>query len=58
VKRTVTIHVVAETETEYHLMLGLILRQLQKGQIRGEGTIGLAAYSYRVETDHSDAPSD
>ena len=41
-------------EASYVMAINLVMRQLTRGQTRGEGTMGLSAYSYRVETDHSE----
>jgi hypothetical protein len=43
-------------EVSYHMALGVIMRQLQRGMTRNDGVLGLSAWSYVVETDHSEAP--
>jgi hypothetical protein len=58
VKRTVTIRIVCQTETDYHLVVGFVSRRLQHGEVRGEDSIGFAAYNFEVATDHRDAPAE
>jgi hypothetical protein len=40
-------------ECEYHMILTLVLRQLQRGRLTGEVSVGDGGYTYVVETDHS-----
>lgn len=39
-------------EIEYAMALTIILRQLQRGQVRGDGVVGGGAWHYTVETEH------
>lgn len=52
-KRRVTINFSGD-EVCYHMAITLIAAQLKRGQTRGDGVIGLSAWSYEVQTDHSE----
>jgi hypothetical protein len=57
-RRRITITFSSVDEPSYHMALGIIMRQLQRGQVRGDGVTGLGAWHYEVTTEHPSDPEE